>query len=137
MATGPPHFLFDVAYGCAALKTWGVREFVQFAEEQANEAYYHDVDYGEDGEKSDDNDKHPNDDKDATTAASVRGKQTVRPEKANHHSRTETPATGQAKAGDSQAVDNFDVVVGLWVHNARKDMRRARIMKEGQMRESV
>ena len=31
----PLHFFFDVAYGCAAMKTWGASEFVKFAEEHA------------------------------------------------------------------------------------------------------
>jgi hypothetical protein len=52
--------------------------------------------------------------------------------KADHHSWTET----LEKAGDSQAVDIFDVIVGLWAHNARQDMCRACVRKE-QTRESV
>src|SRR6266576_5251526 len=42
----PPRFLFDVAYGCAALKTWGVKEFARFTWEKTKEFYYHDGDYG-------------------------------------------------------------------------------------------
>ena len=52
----PPRFIFDIAYGCAALKTWGVREFVQFSEEETKEVYYHDVDNDDDGTDDDDND---------------------------------------------------------------------------------
>jgi hypothetical protein len=37
----PPPFLFDVAYGCAALKAWGVKDFVQFSREKTKEFYYH------------------------------------------------------------------------------------------------
>ena len=113
----PPRFLFDVAYGCAALKTWGVREFVQFAEEKTKEFYYHDDD-------DDDNDDSDNGHsvRGAGGRARVRRNKTVR---ADRHSWTETPE----KAKDSEVVDVLDVVAGLWVHNARKDMRRARMME--------
>jgi hypothetical protein len=113
----PPRFLFDVAYGCAALKTWGVKEFVQFTVEKTKEFYYHDV-----GNDSDDG--H------SVRGAGVRRNKTVRAKKADRHSQTET----LEKARDSGAVDILDVVVGLWAHNARKDMRRARMMKEEQTR---
>ena len=46
----PPPLLFDVAYGCAALNTWGVRPFVDFAREHTWSIYY--------------DDKHGNDDRD-------------------------------------------------------------------------
>ncbi len=124
----PPRFLFDVAYGCAALKTWGAREFVQFAEEQTKEFYYHDGDHDDDG---DDDDGHSV--RGAGKRAGVRQNKTVRTKKADRHSWTET----LEKTGDSQAVDILDVVVGLWVRNARKDMRRARTMEEEQTRECV
>jgi len=118
----PPRFLFDVAYGCAALKTWGAREFVQFSEEQAKEFYYNNMDYDDDGDDNYDD--------------GARVKKSVRLQKADRHSRTETPATGQTKAGESQTFDVLDMVVGLWMHNARKDVRRTRMMKE-RTRESV
>jgi hypothetical protein len=117
----PPRFLFDVAYGCAALKTWGVKEFVQFAEEKTKEFYYHDGD---------------DDDDDSDNGYSVSGggkRARVPAKKADRHPRTET----LGKAGDSEAVDIFDVVARLWAHNARKDMHRARTMEEEQTRESV
>ncbi|KAF8716083.1 hypothetical protein AX14_012436 [Amanita brunnescens Koide BX004] len=123
---GPPRFLFDVAYGCAALKTWGVRDFVQFAEEKTKEFYYHDVDYDDDDEDDDSDNGH-----------SVRGAgkraRNVRAMKGARHSWTATAEN----AGDSEAVDILDVVMGLWAHNARKDMRRTRMIEEEQTRESV
>jgi hypothetical protein len=36
-------------------------------------------------------------------------------------------------ASCSEAVDVVDVVAGLWMHSARKDMLRARVMKEGRV----
>ena len=38
------------------------------------------------------------------------------------------------KAGDSKAVDVVDMVLGLWAHNARKDMCWAHMMKKKQTR---
>ena len=107
-----PRFVFDVAYGCAALKAWGAGEFVQFAEEQTKEFYYRDVDYD-------------NSDEDA----GVHMKKAVRLKGAIRHSRTET----LEKVGDGQAVGVLDVVAGLWMHNARKDMHRGRMMKESKL----
>lgn len=112
----PPRLLFDVAYGCAALKTWGVRGFMKFAEETTKEFYYHDVD---------------NDNDDSDNGHSVAGKQE------RVHQKKTVPGETPEKAGDSEAVDILDVVVGLWAHNARKDMRRARMMGEEQTRESI
>jgi hypothetical protein len=47
--------IFDFVYGCAALKTWGVPEFVNFARERTRDVCY---DYGEnsDDENSEDED---------------------------------------------------------------------------------
>ncbi|KAK2464730.1 hypothetical protein APHAL10511_003306 [Amanita phalloides] len=119
----PPPILFDVAYGCAALKTWGVREFVQFAEEKTKEFYYRD---GDDGESDDDDDDDGDDDDDDDDDSDD-----------GHCRRNKTVRATLEKAGDSEAVDVLDVVVGLWGHNARKDMRRARMAEEERTRESV
>ncbi|KAF8323572.1 hypothetical protein F5887DRAFT_1290598 [Amanita rubescens] len=121
----PPRSLFDVAYGCAALKTWGVGEFVEFAEEKTKEFYYHN-----DDDDDDDDSDNGHSVRGAGKRARVRRNKTVR---ADRHSWTET----LEKAGDSEAIDVLDVVAGLWVHNARKDMRRARMMEEEQTRESI
>ena len=36
----PPPLLFDVAYGCPALKTWGVIGFVEFVRKHTRGIYY-------------------------------------------------------------------------------------------------
>src|SRR6266478_4344805 len=36
----PPPLIFDVAYGCAALKAWGMISFIQFARERTRNIYY-------------------------------------------------------------------------------------------------
>ena len=92
---------------------------MQFTVEKTKEFYYHD-----DGDDRDDGHSVGSAGKRATVRAS---------KKADRHSQTET----LEKAGDSEVVDILDVVVGLWAHNATKDMRRARMMEEEQTRESI
>jgi len=122
-ADWPPHFLFDVSYGSVAMKTWGASEFMNFAENNTKEYHYQDKEY----EDNSDND-------DSGPAANVRRKGTVRPKKADKHSR---PATQQAKAGDGQERDFFDLILGLWEYGGREDLRRARRMEDERIRESV
>ncbi|KAF8323659.1 hypothetical protein F5887DRAFT_1165934 [Amanita rubescens] len=112
----PPRFLFDVAYGCAALKTWGVKEFVQFTVEKTKEFYYHDGD--DDGDGNDSDDGHSV--RGAGKRTIVRRNKTAQAKKADRHSQTET----LEKARDSGVVDILDVVAGLWAHNARKAYER-------------
>jgi hypothetical protein len=126
----PPRFLFDVAYGFAALKTWGVKEFVEFSDEQAKDIYYCDGDYDGDGDNDDSND-------DDDTGVSIRRNKTIRPREGNRPSRTRKPRTKQAKAGGSQTVDYLDIVVGWWMRSARQDVHRARMMKEEQTQKNV
>ena len=48
----PPPFLFDVVYGSAALKTWGVPLFVIFARGRTRDIYY--PDYGDNDDENGD-----------------------------------------------------------------------------------
>jgi hypothetical protein len=36
----PPPLVFDVAYGCAVVKTWGLAEFVHFLQRRTKDIYY-------------------------------------------------------------------------------------------------
>jgi len=36
----PPALIFDFAYGCTALGTWGMPDFLDFATERAQDVYY-------------------------------------------------------------------------------------------------
>lgn len=105
---------------------------MQFSQEKIKEFYYHDSDSEDDGEDDDDNGDDGHSVRGAGKRAMISRNKT-RAKKADRHSQTET----REKVGDSEAVDMFDVVAGLWAHNARKDMRRARMMKKEQTRESV
>ena len=135
----PPRFLFDVAYGCAAMKT--ASDFVKFATDHTKEYYYHDEDYKDDGHNDDHDAKvrrkgavRPKKTNQHSRRLEVGRRTTVRAKKADQHSRTETR---QAKAGDGQVVDVFDMVLGLWAYGSRKDLCRARKMEKERMRESV
>ncbi|KAF8960929.1 hypothetical protein BDZ97DRAFT_2035202 [Flammula alnicola] len=104
----PPPLVFDVAYGCVTLKTWGVAEFVQFAQEHTKEIYYN----------YDDNEC----DRDAPAA---------RQEKVRH------VGWFSSDTENSQRGDFLDLVVGLWELNARKAVRQAKAMKAESTRENV
>ena len=92
----PPRFIFDVAYGCAALKAWRVRKFVQFTEEKTKEVYYDNVDYDDDGTDDDDDSDNGHSVRGAGNRAMVRRNKRIRAKKADRHSRTQT----LEKAGD-------------------------------------
>src|SRR6266550_7471150 len=49
----PPPLLFDVAYGCAALNTWGVPQFMNLARQRTRHIYYDDDDNDDDDENGD------------------------------------------------------------------------------------
>ncbi|KAF8309777.1 hypothetical protein F5887DRAFT_1153856 [Amanita rubescens] len=106
----PPPLLFDVAYGCAALNTWGVPQFVNLARQRTRHIYYDDVS-GVDQERRQQQ-------LDARAARRERKKQ-------------------EAQAADSQTPDIADIILGLWTHNARKGQRQARAMKAEKTREKV
>ena len=106
----PPRFLFDICYGCAALKTWGVKEFVKFVEEETKEIYYTN-DYNTEDVEHDERDV------------------TVRAKQVGGRSQAQTPT--------AKAPDVMDLLVGLWMCNARKDMQRARMMEQQRVRDSV
>ena len=108
----PPPLLFDVTYGSAALKTWGVPGFVNFARGRTKDIYY--PDYGHNDDE--------NGDRDARAAR-----------------REEKRRVGwqASSAVDSQTPDYTDMILGLWMHNARKGRRQARAMKAEKTREKV
>jgi len=58
----PPNLIFDAAYGCAALKTWGLPRFINFARRRIKGDYYNNEE-GDDDEGGDD-DEHGDDEDD-------------------------------------------------------------------------
>ena len=101
----PPPFLFDVAYGCAALKTWGVPQFVNLARQRTRHIYY-----------DDDNDQKRYQQRLDSDARAARLEQKKK-------------RASNTKAADSQIPDCADIILGLWMHNARQGQRQARAME--------
>ena len=111
-ANWPPPLLFDVAYGCAALNTWGVPQFVNLARQRTRHIYY------DDASGVDQKYRQQKLDRDAGAAGREKKKQ-------------------EAQAADSQTPDLADMILALWMHNARKGQRQARAMKAEKTREKV
>ena len=142
----PPPLIFDVSYGCAALKTWGVRTFMDFTRTHTRHIYYNDGDNNgdENGDSGDDGQGGRSSqqiiDHDAWAA-----KRTAKRTAKRAATRAATRAAKQAKdsgpqassTADSGAPDIADMVLSLWMHNARKVRRQADEMKAGRTREKV
>ena len=150
-AESPPSLIFDVAYGYAALNTWGTPSFINFAQTHTRGSYYDNLGNGdsEDGDGGGDDDggngSGGGDGGDGGRDGGGGGHRSIRwhgkssqlnahsKQVANHQKRR--PA--QQHEACNPAPDLADMVLGLWMHNARKDMHQACMMKEEQTRESV
>jgi hypothetical protein len=86
----PPPLIFDVAYGCAALKTWGVTTFMEFARSRTKHIYNNDEDDdGDENGPGPGRGKKPSQqviDRDARA-----GKRGLRANNSKHHSRLGGP----------------------------------------------
>ncbi|KAF8235720.1 hypothetical protein L208DRAFT_1422326 [Tricholoma matsutake] len=116
----PPPLIFDVAYGCAALKTWGVAAFTVLARNHTEDIYY---------------DNGCNDDNHGG------GDNVCSQQKRDRDARA---ANRQTKFGwqasditGSQSPDFADMILGLWMQNARKGLHKAHAMKADRTREKV
>ena len=129
----PPPLLFDVAYGCAALNTWGVPQFMNLARQRTRHIYYDDDDNDDDDENGDGG----SDGGDGEPDVDVSGvDQQRRKPKLDRAARREKKKQ-EAQAVDSQTPDFADMILALWMHNARKGQRQARAMKAEKTREKV
>ena len=137
----PPPLIFDVAYGCAALKTWGVPEFMAFARIQTRNIYYND---NEDN-NNDENDDGIGHNRQGRQGRGGRGDRRGKPDNSQSEKRRqqaqdrEERAAGQ-EAGDTadpQEPDIADIVCALWMQSARKGQHQAHSMKEDRTREKV
>jgi hypothetical protein len=109
----PPPLLFDVAYGSAALKTWGVPLFVNFVRGRTRGIYY------------------PNNGDDGGVGQSKKCSQKM----LDRAARREEKRRVVRQVGNT--VDTYDMILALWMHNARKGRRQARAMKAEKTREKV
>lgn len=146
----PPPLIFDVAYGCAALNTWGVPTFMDFARTRTRHIYYNDGDNngnengaggggagdgsgsGGGGGNGDSGGGGPSGDGQGGT----RSQQII-----DHNTRAAKRAkySGQqaSSTADSEAPDIADMVLSLWMHNARKVQPQVHAMKAARTREKV
>lgn len=139
----PPPLIFDVAYGCAVLKTWGLHAFKDFARQCTRCIYY---DNGNnhidgngagaggagDGSGGGGGAGPSGDDQDENCL----GQKTDRALRA---ARQAGDSVGQPASSteDSEAPDVADMVLGLWMHNARRLQPQVHAMEAGQTKEKV
>ena len=113
----PPPFIFDVTYGCAALNTWGLLSFVDFARKHTRPIYYNDED--ENGENGG-------------------GDSGSEARKARKLEREQIRNVGQqGSRADFDPPDGFDMILGLWTYNARKVKPQERAMEASSTLEKV
>jgi hypothetical protein len=108
----PPPLIFDVAYGCAALKTWGVAAFTVFARNHTNDIYYDNGGNGDDHGGG------------GRGGRSVRGRGTKLGRQASDIAHSQSP-------------DFADMILGLWMHDVRKNQHKVHAMKADRTREKV
>jgi hypothetical protein len=121
----PPDLIFDVAYGCAALAKWGTRPFIQFAQKNTHDIYYYQ------GNNGDDANVGNRDDGKGIPLQQTSG----RAERAARRAGRVGQATVSAAA---EVVPDFhDMVLGLWMHSAKKGQRTADAAKVDTTRKEV
>ena len=125
----PPPLLFDVAYGDAALYTWGLDEFVDFAREQTRPIYY----------DAEDENGDENGGGGGGRTKMDRKKQVLDREQRRALKREQYENVGQQgrSRADSDAPDGYDMILALWMHNTRKVKPQVRAMKASRTQEKV
>ena len=126
----PPPLIFDVAYGCAALKTWGVPTFMDFARTHTKNIYYND----------EDNNGDENGDGGGGPSGGGHGKsrfQQIFDRNARAARRAKNSGQQANSTADSEAPDIADMVLSLWMHNARKVQPQVDAMKARRAQEKV
>ena len=131
----PPPLLFDVAYGCAALKTWGVPQFMNLARQRTRDIYYHNDDDENGDGGGDGGDGEP--DVDVSGIDQKRYQQRLDSDARAARREQKKKRASNTKAADSQTPDFADIILGLWMHNARQGQRQARAMKAEKTQEKV
>ena len=127
----PPPLIFDVAYGCAALNTWGVPTFMDFARTRTRHIYYNDGDNN--GDENGDGGGGGSSD----VGQGGRRSQRIIDRNARAAKRAKVSSQQASSTADSEAPDIADMVLSLWMHNARKVQRKVDATKAGRTREKV
>ena len=131
----PPALIFDVAYGCAALRTWGEPTFIEDARTHTKHLYY---------DNGDNNGNKNGDSRGAGPSGDGQGGRHSR-QKIDRDARAARRAAERAKdsghqagsTADSEAPDIADIVLSFWMHNAGKVQHQVRAMKADRTQEKV
>ncbi|KAF5381750.1 hypothetical protein D9615_005440 [Tricholomella constricta] len=129
----PPPLLFDVAYGCVALKKWGDSRFVDFARGRTRDVYYENVviNGGNADHKKGERGGSRDDCGGGGGGGGGDGDDEKPGKKGGRH--------GQhaSDAADPPAPDCFDMILAIHTLNARKGLRQAHAIKAEKTREKV
>ncbi len=131
----PPPLLFDVTYGSAALKTWGVPLFVDFARGRTKNIYYPENDDNDDENGEGGGGGEPDYNVSGVGQSKKRSQQML--DRDARAARREEKRRVGWQASSTETPDFADMILGLWMHNARKGRRQARAMKAEKTREKV
>lgn len=123
----PPPLIFDVAYGCAALKTWGVPAFLNFSRTQTRNIYYNNNNRNENGDGRGRSG-------DSKSEKRRQQKQDCQERAIRWENRCADQEAGNTAA---QEPDVADIILTLWMQNARKGQHQAHAMKADRNREKV
>ena len=147
----PPPLLFNISYGCAALRTWGVPQFVQFAQQHTKHIDYeedsdNDCEMGDGGGDSGDGSDGGGNGGSSGGGGSDGGnggdggggKPDVQPMSACAlRAAARVKRRQKMQAVDSQAPDFADMILVLWMRNARKGQGQAHEAKAGKTQKKV
>ena len=153
----PPPLIFDVAYGCAVLKTWGLHAFKDFARQRTRRIYYDNGNNHSDGNGAGaggagDGSGGGGGAGDGSGSGGGAGPsgddqdENCLGQKTDHALRAARQAARQAgdsvgqlasSTEDSEAPDIADMVLGLWMHNVRRLQPQVHAMEAGQTKEKV
>jgi hypothetical protein len=109
-----------------ALKAWGTPKFKTFIQDATRDIYYGDEDNGGDQNGGDDHTDQGNMDQEEPAVPSGRA------ERAAKRAKTRNGASNTKKSPDFH-----DMLLGIWILNARGDQRKARAVKAEKTKEKV
>jgi len=127
-AEWPPDLIFDAAYGVAAIEAWGTPAFKQFSQNSTKATYNEDNGGDENGRGDNTNggnggQRRPADDR------NERAERAANREKRRNGGRQPSSA--------KQPLDSYDMLLGIWMFNAREDQRKADAVKVEMTKEKV
>jgi len=140
----PRSLIFDVAYGYAALNTWGTPRFTNFTRMCTRNSYYDNLDNGDNengdggsGEGGNGGGGGGSDHRNIGGHGESSQQNPCAERAANRQKRRLGRQLESSNPADPQAPDLADMLLALWMHNARKRQRRAHEKKVERTQEKV